>query len=85
MLAAHGRAHGGDAVASGEILLHPITATVPIDAQLLGVAREAFVGACHVGFWLAAALAVFGLWQVRRVPSVDFRSRAVPLEVDSPG
>ena len=52
-------------------------------ALMLNAAREALVGAIHMGMALAIAMALVGLWMSRRVPKVSF-SRAVqpPEAVD---
>lgn len=43
-------------------------------SALLETAREALVGAIHMGIALAAIAALIGLWMVRRVPLIRFTS-----------
>lgn len=47
-------------------------------AALIGAAREALVAAIHVGLAVATAVAVFSVWQCRRVPQVKIRRAAEP-------
>lgn len=50
-------------------------------AMLLEAAREALVGAIHLGLAVAAAVAVISVWQSRRVPPVNLRRSAEPTVV----
>jgi EmrB/QacA subfamily drug resistance transporter len=47
-------------------------------AMLLESAREALVGAIHVGLALAAIIAVVSIWQTRRVPPVKLQRQVEP-------
>ena len=46
--------------------------------MLLESAREALVGAIHVGLALAAVIAVVSIWQSRRVPPVKLHRQVEP-------
>ncbi|PXW29285.1 MDR family MFS transporter [Paraburkholderia caballeronis] len=45
---------------------------------LLEAARDALVGAIHLGIAVAAAIAVVAIWQSRRVPPIRLRRRVEP-------
>jgi MFS family permease len=47
-------------------------------AMLLESAREALVGAIHLGLALAAIIAVVSIWQTRRVPPVKLQRQVEP-------
>ncbi|RQR52575.1 MFS transporter [Burkholderia sp. Bp9126] len=47
-------------------------------ALLLEAARESLVGAIHLGVAVAAAVAVFSVWQCRRVPPITLRRKIEP-------
>ncbi|MXN74978.1 MFS transporter [Burkholderia sp. 4701] len=47
-------------------------------ALLLEAARESLVGAIHLGVAVAAAVAVFSVWQCRRVPPITLRRKLEP-------
>lgn len=47
-------------------------------ASLIEAAREALVGAIHIGIAVAMAVAVFSIWQCRRVPQVQITRAAEP-------
>ncbi|KVQ94540.1 MDR family MFS transporter [Burkholderia ubonensis] len=47
-------------------------------ALLLEAARESLVGAIHAGVAVAAAVAVYAVWQCRRVPPVTLRRKIEP-------
>ncbi|MEM5425538.1 MDR family MFS transporter [Paraburkholderia ferrariae] len=48
-------------------------------APLLEAAREALVGAIHLGIAVAAAIAVVSIWQTRRVPPVKLQRKLEPV------
>lgn len=48
-------------------------------APLLEAAREALVGAIHLGIAVAAAIAVVSIWQTRRVPPVKLQRKVEPV------
>jgi EmrB/QacA subfamily drug resistance transporter len=50
-------------------------------AAMLNAAREALVGAIHMGVALAIVLSLLGLWMVRRVPPVSFSRPLDPAPV----
>jgi len=47
-------------------------------AAVLDLARAALVNAIHVGIGLAALIALWGIWQTRKVPAVQIRPRSQP-------
>ncbi|CAG9206526.1 Permeases of the major facilitator superfamily [Paraburkholderia tropica] len=48
-------------------------------APLLEAAREALVGAIHLGIALAALIALVSLWQTRRVPLIKLQRKVEPV------
>jgi EmrB/QacA subfamily drug resistance transporter len=48
-------------------------------APLLEAAREALVGAIHLGIALAALVALVSLWQTRRVPLIKLQRKVEPV------
>lgn len=48
-------------------------------APLLEAAREALVGAIHLGLGLAAIIALISLWQTRRVPPIKLQRKLEPV------
>jgi EmrB/QacA subfamily drug resistance transporter len=48
-------------------------------APLLEAAREALVGAIHLGIAVAAAIALVSIWQTRRVPPVKLQRKIEPV------
>jgi len=46
-------------------------------SALLDAARDALVGAIHMGIALAIISALAGLWMVRKVPLIKFASKKV--------
>jgi EmrB/QacA subfamily drug resistance transporter len=48
-------------------------------ALLLEAARESLVGAIHIGLALGALVALFAIWQSRRVPPIKLRSQVEPI------
>jgi hypothetical protein len=48
-------------------------------APLLEAAREALVGAIHLGIALAAVIALVSFWQTRRVPPVKLQRKVEPV------
>ncbi|HKR40922.1 MAG TPA: MFS transporter, partial [Paraburkholderia sp.] len=48
-------------------------------APLLEAAREALVGAIHLGIAVAAAIAVVSIWQTRHVPPVKLQRKVEPV------
>ncbi|WP_233879778.1 MDR family MFS transporter [Paraburkholderia flagellata] len=48
-------------------------------APLLEAAREALVGAIHLGIAVAAVIAVVSIWQTRRVPPVKLQRKLEPV------
>jgi len=48
-------------------------------AALLELAREALVGAIHLGIAVAAAIAVVAVWQTRRVPLIRLTRKIEPV------
>jgi len=47
-------------------------------ALLLEAARESLVGAIHLGVAMAAVVAVYSVWQCRRVPPIALRRKIEP-------
>lgn len=45
-------------------------------SALLNAARDALVGAIHMGIAIAIVAALAGLWMVRRVPPIKFHDNA---------
>jgi hypothetical protein len=50
-------------------------------AAMLTAAREALVGAIHMGVALAIVMSLIGLWMTRRVPPVSFSRPLAPPEI----
>jgi EmrB/QacA subfamily drug resistance transporter len=48
-------------------------------AALLEMAREALVGAIHLGIAVAAVVALVALWQTRRVPPIRLKRKTEPV------
>jgi hypothetical protein len=48
-------------------------------APLLEAAREALVGAIHLGIAVAAAIALVSVWQTRRVPLIKLHRKVEPV------
>jgi hypothetical protein len=48
-------------------------------AMLLESAREALVGAIHLGLAMAAIIAVVSVWQCRRVPPIKLQRKLEPV------
>jgi len=47
--------------------------------MLLESAREALVGAIHLGLAMAAIIAVVSVWQCRRVPPIKLQRKLEPV------
>ena len=57
-------------------LLAQLNAAGHDGAHLLELAREALVGAIHMGVGLGVVVAIFGVWHVRRLPPVVLHTRS---------
>ena len=60
-------------------LVNQLTQAGHNGAMLLESAREALVGAIHLGLAMAAIMAVVSVWQSRRVPPIKLQRKAEPV------